>query len=602
MWTHLQLPTDLSWLSNALQHGTLLFVCDGSYQPDLTTKRGAASWILEDTLTHSRVVCTLGSTTECANAYRSELTGLYSGLAFLSAVCEFFNVSSGSIIMRCDCKSAIYRSSTTHCKVPTATKHSDILRVIRRLSNLLPINVSYRHIRGHQDDFFTYSSLSRELQLNIDCDLLAKSTLRRLHHSNFDQPDSFHHEDIVVRIRGVKPTGDVGPALRHAVSHLEMRHWLVHHKRRITATGFEQVNWIAIEQCLHQSPHLLHLWATKHISGFCATNSCMHQRDQSHSPLCPLCNSVRETTTHLLHCSAPERDSVWSDAIDDLRSFLDNSLTAPLLRDLILQYVIAKGQCTMSQLTTSPSLQSIATSQDSIGWDNFLEGKTSVMFQDYQHRHLRHIDSTRSSTTWSANLVKHLLLTVHKLWCHRNEVVHKRDSDGLLLKDASELRSKIKTTLQINPLDLLEEDRQLLRYSESLIQSWPSGKRKLWLTAVEAAQEISERQQQRSRTSSTTLSNTPSQSSSISTLHHSTSSNPHHQQLSTSHSSSSTTSTLKRQRSSHAQPSSSKRSRRHGRSSLPLKRRLSPNHPSNKASKRSCSRHTSFPSSHMPRK
>ena len=170
----------------------------------------------------------------------------------------------------------------------------------------------------------------------------------------------------------------------------------------------------------------------------------------------------------------------------------------------------------MSQLTTSPSLQSIATSQDSIGWDNFLEGKTSVMFQDYQHRHLRHIDSTRSSTTWSANLVKHLLLTVHKLWCHRNEVVHKRDSDGLLLKDASELRSKIKTTLQIDPLDLLEEDRQLLRYSESLIQSWPSGKRKLWLTAVEAAQEINERQQQRSRTSSTTLSNTPSQSSSIS--------------------------------------------------------------------------------------
>ena len=147
----------------------------------------------------------------------------------------------------------------------------------------------------------------------------------------------------------------------------------------------------------------------------------------------------------------------------------------------------------MTSLNHSPSLCALASSQDTIGWENFMEGKTTILLQQLQHQHLRSIDSRRSPTIWAATLVKHLLLTVHQLWIYRNEVVHKRGSDGLLLADAKQLNSKIKEHLQTDPSLLLQEDRQLLRYRESLILSWPSGKRKLWLTAVEATQAIGAR-------------------------------------------------------------------------------------------------------------
>ena len=140
----------------------------------------------------------------------------------------------------------------------------------------------------------------------------------------------------------------------------------------------------------------------------------------------------------------------------------------------------------MQELNTSPLLTTAAISQDHIGWDNFMQGKTSVIFHTLQRHHYQALDSRRSSSSWASNLVRHLLLFVHQLWNFRNENVHKRGADGLLIKEAATLRQKIKTHLSLDTSHLLQEDQHLLRYKESVIHTWPSGKRKLWLTAVEA--------------------------------------------------------------------------------------------------------------------
>ena len=57
IWYHLDLAErdDLDWLADAFRNGTSLFICDGSYQPDLCRYLGAATWIIELTATKRRV-------------------------------------------------------------------------------------------------------------------------------------------------------------------------------------------------------------------------------------------------------------------------------------------------------------------------------------------------------------------------------------------------------------------------------------------------------------------------------------------------------------------------------------------------------------------
>ena len=152
-----------------MRNGSLLLVSDGSYQPSLTHKRGATAWSLECTSTSNRVSCMLGSTTSVAHAYSSKLTGIYSTMAFISAVCEFYKVTAGNLKFYCDWKSGITWVSTTYIKTAPTCKHADLVHLIRQLSANTPLTISFQHIHGHQDANAIYVSLICEVKLNIIC-------------------------------------------------------------------------------------------------------------------------------------------------------------------------------------------------------------------------------------------------------------------------------------------------------------------------------------------------------------------------------------------------------------------------------------------------
>ena len=174
-----------------------------------------------------------------------------------------------------------------------------------------------------------------------------------------------------------------------------MKKWLVYHKQSITSSGFDSVDWNSIERCLNNTPHLLHLWTTKHISGFCATNSCLHQREKSHSPLCPICKSPlsHETSRHLLHCPSPLWIPVWTDAINTLEAHLLSTKTDPSLIHLISTYLHQRGRRSMQFISSNSTLQDLSMSQDSIGWENFMEGKISHLFESQQQLYYNSISS-----------------------------------------------------------------------------------------------------------------------------------------------------------------------------------------------------------------
>ena len=304
IWNNLQAKHGFNWLPHSLSQNSLLLVCDGSYQPKLTTSRGAAAWILECQSSKRRIVCVLPSSTSSASPYRSEATGILGGLLFIYSICLTYNVISGSLRVGCDNLALVKKCIHLPFPVSRKLQQGDLLRTIIFIREKLPFRPWFFHIKGHQDDAVLYSELDRPSQLNVDCDLLAKAGLRLFHSLSHPHHSSFPFEFVQYWVDGVKITSDISSTLYYAVSKREMKHWLVHTKRSLSASAFDSIDWLAIKTCIDKVPQQFHLWVTKQISGFCATRSMLFKRGECSSPLCPICGdpNTTETSTHYLWC------------------------------------------------------------------------------------------------------------------------------------------------------------------------------------------------------------------------------------------------------------------------------------------------------------
>ena len=194
-----------------------------------------------------------GSPASIGNAHGSKLMGLFVALATVLAVKTFHNITSGSLKLGCDNEGGLYLSSLLSLKVKPSKKHN-ILRYIRSVTSDLPLDLTFEHILRHQDDTVTYQNLDRMSQLNVDCDLVTKTGLVRIHHIWQHQQDTLSHEAITIRINGSKIVGNVRVPLRNEILRLSMKEFLIS-KDTITSLAFDLVNWDAFEQMISQASH-----------------------------------------------------------------------------------------------------------------------------------------------------------------------------------------------------------------------------------------------------------------------------------------------------------------------------------------------------------
>ena len=485
LWDNIQVYGDGSWLPNAISRGSITLVCNGSYQPILSHDRGGAALIIECNITHQRVTGYIPTTSGTSSAYRAELTGIYAGLAYLLAVITLHQITDGSIQVHCDNERAIFLSEIVGPRLPAKTTHADVLRLIRYIHNQLPITVSFAHIYGHQDDHVAFTELSREVQLNVTCDQLAKAGLRRDITYNKPVHNTLPIEQIAIFIDGRKVTGSVGKPLRNAISRQRMCNHLASNKC-LTPQAFDKVDWNSLESTMSTLGTQYKLWATKHVSGFCATNKMLSYRTPSHTTKCPCCQNVTiEDTHHQVHCTDPQRVSLWNDTTQELETWLSEQDTEPALHTTITCYLRHKG--TLSFLDSKPRSLVLSTAQDEIGWDNFLEGKLTTEIRSIQAKHLGIPASNKTVTKWMTGLISFLLKIIHSQWIYRNEVVHKRTADGLKRIEGANIRIAIRSQLKLGPSTLDDEDKFLVNHTFQEINQWHGEEKKIWLCAIKAA-------------------------------------------------------------------------------------------------------------------
>ena len=111
--------------------------------------------------------------------------------------------------------------------------------------------------------------------------------------------------------------------------------------------------------------------------------------DPKYPASCPSCQASTEDRAHFWRCPAPSRMEWRKNFLTTLRKQLIELKTAPPLQSLLLGTLraVLDGR-DPNTIPVIESLQDLATSQASIGWNNLLKGRLSKEWAVAQQAHL----------------------------------------------------------------------------------------------------------------------------------------------------------------------------------------------------------------------
>jgi hypothetical protein len=169
-----------------------------------------------------------------------------------------------------------------------------------------------------------------------------------------------------------------------------------------------------------------------------------------------------ETCCHILHCTHDGSVKAIHATIALLDQWKKQNNTDPDLRDCIYEYAMGRGRISMGEICIENNYddryKSMARSQDSIGWQRFMEGMVCKKIRAIQSAHSSITELCCNTANWGQDLVTRLLEVTHGQWLYRNVQVHDRISGTLATQRKKKLQMEIKRQQELGKEGLLEED------------------------------------------------------------------------------------------------------------------------------------------------
>jgi hypothetical protein len=142
--------------------------------------------------------------------------------------------------------------------------------------------------------------------------------------------------------------------------------------------AFDEVDWPNVHCTLNKEvPKLFQVWACMQVMDISATNKNLHWHHQDgHSNKCRCCTIHVETVEHVILCPEVGRVETFMQSSQALEQWMEKADINPDLIDCIVDYVQGRGAVTMAKaVQNAPAqFQALGHSQDTIGWQRFLEG------------------------------------------------------------------------------------------------------------------------------------------------------------------------------------------------------------------------------------
>jgi len=463
----------------AIHDGKAIAVSDGSYKEGC----GAAAWTIEGADATDKIIGAglVPGTTDDHSAFRSELMGLLGIMLLLKDLQEQYGATSGRIQVFCDGKSALGRAASSS-PVSITEPHSDLITAIHNLRHRIKWNVTFTHVRGHQDGGHP-TVLSREAMLNVEMDSRAKAKLGPGTGSM-----AIPYEGWACYIEAKKIIKQWMLTLREHINGAKiLQYWK--QKERFGDGTAEQVDWDAIRRAMTDTTWRRRKWVTKFATGDFAHGKNMRRWRFRTVSNCPRCNQDGEDKQHILRCPAPTAQQRWNIALQELEGWLRSAKTDPKLAEAIIAGL--RGWYSGDQLIPMPNLPAVIQ-QNQLGWALLLEGGLSRMWQTEQAKFWTTIKTRKSSKRWVSELIKKLWEISWDLWTHRNEELHSSDTArGQILEH--DVNTRIAQAYQSGSRELPRDALHLIQAPQERVLEQPLITKQLWLDTWEAAKRRQER-------------------------------------------------------------------------------------------------------------
>ena len=221
----------------------------------------------------------------------------------LYKICKQHQITEGKLEINCDGLSAIQQLNYYRPGSYISGLNFDLINAITAIRDKLPLQITFQHIKGHQDKGSAYSSLSRLAQLNVLADYLAKAEANRQVNINSDhQYDSlpFSPCKVIINTKSNKTIKINSMLTKSLQVHLTVDkcwdYWVNKHKLK---TWTKAIDWELQSKSLNNVPSHQQRWLSKFLTGFCGVGKMLRQyRWQDHTK-CPRCSMDNEDTQHV---------------------------------------------------------------------------------------------------------------------------------------------------------------------------------------------------------------------------------------------------------------------------------------------------------------
>jgi hypothetical protein len=416
--------------------GSLLACSDGSYSPLL--KKGSHGWVLAtEQKTIWRGAGPVDGHPELINPYRAELSCLISVFHILLTVCCSYNISSGAVMVYCDCLSAVKhlnQSSILGLKghlVPDYDLLNEGRDLLLKLKKCCQVTVAW--VKGH----FKGNNKSIGHRLNDIAHELASSYSQQNQRACIPQklvlnPPSY---EVSIIYNGASITSRLAYYISHALYSKALQDNICKNEGWHLQT-FNKVDWKAYQKALQATTRSHKISLIKISHKLLNTN---HQNKKYYDTpdTCPCCNQHGETFAHMLTCNA----NTTSTMRETQQHLLKTKLSAISTPELVIEAIIAGikqweqqqvnpdfeiraptfGSCHPKKMIIS---QAFVEQTREIGWENFFRGRVSKLWGAAYTYNATHCNGHNSALTWSSELITYILAYSATSWDTRNKILH----------------------------------------------------------------------------------------------------------------------------------------------------------------------------------
>jgi hypothetical protein len=351
----------------------------------------------------------------------------------IRCICELHNVTSGSIVIYCDCDNALKRIFKKHSKLKPRMPHYDMLTFLRHEINNSPLTWTGKHVYGHQDKLGT-AQLTREETLNVEMDNLAKAYWQFTSGFTANPQQRIRGEDWTLWIGKKKIVGEFEPLVREHIGGKRIREYW-EEKNRFPMGTIRNIDWEACNKAMKMLKISRRIWVSKHTCGFCGVGKMMLLWKEWDNDKCPRCGHSPEDAKHVWECPCPRATEIWEESLVKLKAWMDSVDTIPGVAELIIDRLREWRTAPTSPDNpidhSFPGITAAVEAQDTIGWDRFLEGCLAQEWRSAQQTYYQWLDSRRTGLRWASSLITKLLDVAWDQWEHRNSVVHPQKRTGV---------------------------------------------------------------------------------------------------------------------------------------------------------------------------